>query len=214
MKNLYQLIIILNLSACSQQEFTDDELLVTSVNFLKSMCESRQVCIDQIDLAAVDCKSQEASEFFSSTADIDPQIKSGAEFQFCITQQMDDTFMAKFNQVFPVTEVDGKSSSSSHPAQDFLNTSNNQSYGFLNDSKVLQIKESGGQFEILNQSLHANKIKAFILKNDLTSQYDSVVLIVNDDLPVNTLLQAKNEVEKAGFKKASLARKEKMNGAN
>lgn len=64
---LYLIVTLLSLSACSEQESTKDQVLADSHNMLKYMCENRQPCLDQLEHAAVACKSQTAPDNFPAS---------------------------------------------------------------------------------------------------------------------------------------------------
>jgi len=203
MKLLLCFTILLILVSCGgEQKFTENEFLSTQVKMLQTFCENRQPCINDIEYFAVDCQKQHANRSDFDALSFEEKAMAGGMFQACIIMQMDEHFQARYNQAFPVVETNIKTSSSSGGF--------NVSYAFENDPGYLQIHEVKGRFMVQGKSLQANEIKAFIKDNQLTDSFHSAALIVSDDLDMGLFMDAKRQIEKSGFQKVSIARKERL----
>lgn len=202
MKTLLTITIFLLLTSCGEQDYSENEFLNYQVKMLKTFCENRQPCINDVEHFAVDCHKQHTTDSSFDALSFEEKAMAGGMFQSCIIMQMDKRFQDRFNQAFPVVETNVKTASSSG---DF-----NVSYDFQNDPGYLQIHEVNGRFMIKGKSLQANEIKAFIEDNQLTDSFHSVALIVSGDLEVGLLIEAQDQIKAAGFKDVSIARKEHL----
>lgn len=202
MKTLLTITIFLLMTSCGEQDYTENELLNNQVKALKTFCEKRQPCINDVEHFAVDCQKEHAGDLNMKTMSDEEQFMSVGFFGACIIEQMDERFQARFNKAFPVVTTNVKTSSSSG---DF-----NVSYAFQNDPGYLQIHEVKGRFMVEGKSLQANEIMAFIEDNQLTDSFHSVALIVSGDLEVGLLIEAQDQIKAAGFKNVSIARKEHL----
>ncbi|MCB1583988.1 MAG: hypothetical protein KDI92_13065 [Xanthomonadales bacterium] len=204
MKTLLIVISLLLLAACSEQPYTENELLSAQVKGLQTFCEKRQSCIDEVEQHAVRCEQQHAKNLDVNAMSDEEQIMSVGMFGACIIGQMDERFKARHNQAFPIVET-AVSSSSSGSGQYF-----NVSYGFQNDPGYLQIHEHNGLFLIEEEQLEAVQIKDFIINNQLTDRYHSAALIITDDVDMGLFIQAQDQIKAGGFKETSIARKARL----
>jgi len=153
-------------------------VLADSHKMLKYLCENRQPCLDQLEQAAVECKSESALDNFPAGITMDPHVQVAVGFQTCIFEQMDQAFMAKFNQMFPVTETEV---SITRP--------------HLNDPKVLKI---------LNQLMDVAKVEAFITDNKLAERYHSVLFVADKNGDVGIMVEVMDIKKKVGFSQTSI----------
>ena len=175
------------MSACIEQEITEDQVLADSHKMLKYLCENRQPCLDQLEQAAVECKSESALDNFPAGITMDPHVQVAVGFQTCIFEQMDQAFMAKFNQMFPVTETEV---SITRP--------------HLNDPKVLKIEEVIVKLKILNQLMDVAKVEAFITDNKLAERYHSVLFVADKNGDVGIMVEVMDIKKKVGFSQTSI----------
>ena len=127
--------------------------------------------------------------------------KKGGEFQYCIIKAMDDQFQQQMERMVPVRETP-----SIPPKEAEINVS----YAFQNDSSVLQITESDGQFKIHGELVELNQLKEHIKTKDLSKTYSSVALIISDATDTGLFVSAMDDLKQVGFNHISIARKEKL----
>lgn len=99
---------------------------------------------------------------------------------------MDPAFIAKFNQMFPVTETEV---SITRP--------------HLNAPKVLKIEEVNGQLKILNQLMDVSQIETFITDNKLTDSYQSVVFVATKNGDIGLVVEVTGINKRVGFSQMS-----------
>lgn len=142
---------------------------------------------------------------------IDEDMKLSMAFQQCIVNKMDDAFMAKFNQTFPIKETNVQISSSSN---DVTGDWRKVTYEYQDDPCVLQVEQKGEQFKILNQLLDVNEVKQFIRDEGLTASHQSIVLIVSKKMNAGVQVSLMDAVKAAGFKQTSMVSLERLAAMN
>lgn len=190
------ILLMLFLSGCSEQEVDEQDVLNSQVIMLKSLCDNKTPCFDDIDRLAESCRQKYPIDNENHQRFETDQIINIGEFGACIIMQMDQQYQTRFNEFFPVKETGVEIT---RPSRNI-------------NAKGLLVRLMKGKVRITekskqNKDLQLNHLSDYIISQKLANRYSMVMMFVDEDAGTGDLVEAMDIFKNAGLEEIHISSK-------
>jgi hypothetical protein len=187
--NLMPWVVMLWLSACTEQPWSVTEYRDAQVNGLRVFCEGRDSCLADLNEQARKCEYM--LENLNPDGMTDQQIMTATmEFTMCMTAGVDERFIARMNELVPVKET----GTMIRVGPD------------LNDPGVLQISLFAGEIRVAGALVDEARFAQYLEHNQLAQRHHKVALLMNKDdmADVGLMITVMDQLKAAGLDQISV----------